>query len=79
MARLQARLGDGAVVRLEEVEGELRREWGGQWVYVAQRGPNARRDDMIRVAVRGGQSVRDVAVRYGLSEKQIRRIAAAKP
>lgn len=75
IARLEARLGDGARVTLGDLEGDMRREWGGRWVYVSQRGANARRDDMIRVALRGGASTKAVAARFGLSERQVRNIA----
>lgn len=73
ISRLQARLGPD--VDVTDIEQQLRRDWGGRWVYVSQRGANARRDDLILIALRSGQSVKVVAARYGLSERQIWKIA----
>lgn len=75
IARLQARLGPDVAFSVTDLERELRDEWGGRWVYMSQRGANARRDDLIRVALRGGTSVKTIASRYGLSERQVWNIA----
>lgn len=78
IARLQARLGPDVSFSVTELEREIRDEWGGRWVYLSQRSANARRDDMIRVLFRGGTSVKTIASRYGLSERQVWRIANRK-
>lgn len=75
VARLRARLGDG--VDVIDIEQEVRREWSGRWVYIAQRDVGAR-DAVIRSEVLSGISVKRVAQRYGMSEKQVRRIVAKK-
>jgi Mor family transcriptional regulator len=75
VARLRARLGDG--VDVIDLEQEVRREWAGRWVYIAHR-ENLARDAVIRSEVLRGIPLKRVAQRYGMSEKQVRRIVARK-
>lgn len=75
MARVQSQLGSDARVRLTEIEQQVRREWGGRWVYVPQRTDCGSRDALIRDALKQGARPAHVAVSFGLSVRQVFRIA----
>jgi Mor family transcriptional regulator len=75
IARLQARLGEG--VDVTDIEQQIRRDWAGRWVYIAHR-ENLARDAVIRAEVLRGVPLKRISQRYGLSEKQIRRIVSRK-
>lgn len=75
LARLRARLGAGVDVgALGEVEQEVRGRWGGQWVYVSSRVDVQGRNSQIITAVLRGESIGDIARRFGLSKRQVERI-----
>lgn len=72
IARIQARLGHQHVRELSDIERQVRREWGGQYVYVGARpAPSA---DAIRQALATGTSARDIGRHLGISERHVRRI-----
>lgn len=84
--RLLSRLGPGAHRRiaehLDEVEREMRRDYGAERHYVA-RSPNeaiawrCARDQRIVDGWRRGDSVRLLARRFGISDRQVRRVLRA--
>jgi len=77
LARLRARLGPGVdVTALGEVEREVRSRWGGQWIYVSARADVQARNSQIITAVLRGESLREVARRFGLSRRQVERIVS---
>lgn len=67
---------------LSAVESGIRRDWGGERHYVARKGEEVRarlteRDERIRMQHRRGERVPLLSRRWGLSERQIRRIVNA--
>jgi Mor family transcriptional regulator len=75
IARLRARLGsDGAVRVIGEVELEMRRSWGGQWIYVSESGDLGARNARIVEARLKGKSVGEIAREFGLKPRQVRNI-----
>ena len=63
-----------ARVALTEVERQLRREWGGRWVYLSSHGERAGRDAQIVQALAGGVGVKAIAQSLHLSERWVREI-----
>jgi Mor family transcriptional regulator len=66
-------------IDLAKIEAEVRRDWGGERPYIAKEGEDARRrmsqrDQRIRAQHRRGDHVPLLSRRWGLSERQIRRI-----
>lgn len=78
ISRVQAQLGADARVRLTEIEHQVRREWGGRWVYVPQRTDHHSRDMLIRDALAKGAKPAHVALSFGLSVRQVFRIGNGK-
>ena len=75
IARIETALGrDGTRVTLSEIERKARQEWGGRWVYVAQRIGHQERDALIVEALRRGEQPMAVAQAYGLSVRWVRHI-----
>jgi Mor family transcriptional regulator len=61
-------------VALTEVERQLRREWGGRWVYLSSHGERAGRDAAIVQALEHGVAVKALAQSLRLSERWVRKI-----
>ena len=75
LARIAARLGADARI-LGEIEDEIRRDWGGETVYVA-RCPRARRRLLAaeaRLLAARGWTVPMIAQALGVSESTVRRM-----
>jgi Mor family transcriptional regulator len=80
IARLRARLGEGASVSVvDQVEREVREQWGGQWVYVSGRGDPRVRNSMIIDARLKGKSIAQIAREFGLKPRQVRNILRKGP
>jgi hypothetical protein len=76
LARIAAASGqDELRARLPEIERQVRREWGGRWVYVGRRFDTRARDGSIAAALGAGQTPAMVARRWGLSPRRIMQIA----
>ena len=84
--RLLARLGPGAHRRiaehLDEIEREMRRDYGAERHYVARSPAEAvawrcARDQRIIAGWRRGDSVRLLSRRFDVSDRQVRRILRA--
>jgi len=59
-----------------ELDDRIRSNWGGQLVYIHRAAWNDReqRDTLIRSDRANGISLRDTALKYGVSRTQVRRI-----
>jgi Mor family transcriptional regulator len=64
--------------RLPAIEHELRAEFGGRWVYIAQRTNRAMRNSLIRDSAARGDSYSRIAAAFGMSERQIYRIVRSR-
>ncbi|MFK2904567.1 hypothetical protein ISP17_11375 [Dyella ginsengisoli] len=79
--RLQARMRKVPNQVIEEVEQEVRDDWGGERVYIPRRGETGRmqmeqRNRAIRADYHRGERAELLARRYGISIKRVRQIVS---
>lgn len=82
LERFSGREQTRVLVHVDDVERELRRDWGGQKVYVPLGAADAEayrgvRDLRILAEHRRGDHVQAIARKWGVSERHVRRIVAA--
>jgi Mor family transcriptional regulator len=64
---------------LQRIEGDIRRDWGGERAYIAKQGEHGRavqsaRDECIRRDFRRGERIELLCRRYGLSARRVQEI-----